>query len=84
MPAPRRAVITAISLVLVGVIVLAARDAPPFARDWAPFLYVSVAYYLTGHLFIAPSPRLEAWLLKWDHRWLGDPTTRFARWPCSI
>jgi len=80
-PAPRRAVITAISLVLVAVIVLVARDAPPFARDWAPFLYVSVAYYLTGHLFIAPSPRLEAWLLKWDHRWLGDPTTRFARWP---
>ena len=81
MPALRRAVITAISLALIAVIALVARDAPVFARDWAPFLYVSVAYYLTGHLFVAPSTRLEAWLLKWDHRWLGDPTTRFARWP---
>jgi len=80
-PASRRAVITAVSLVLAAVIVLVARDAPTFARDWAPFLYVSVAYYLTGYLFVAPSRRLEAWLLKWDHRWLGDPATRFARWP---
>jgi membrane-associated phospholipid phosphatase len=80
-PAARRASITSLSLVLVAVIAMVARDAPGFARDWAPFLYVSVAYYLTGHLFITPSARLEAWLLKWDHRWLGDPTTRFARWP---
>jgi membrane-associated phospholipid phosphatase len=80
-PQARRALITSISLVLVAVIWGIARTAPPFVRDWAPFLYVSVAYYLTAHLFIAPSARLEAWLLKWDHRWLGDPTTRFARWP---
>jgi len=66
---------------MVAVIGLVARNAPSFARDWAPFLYVSVGYYLTGYLFIAPSARLEAWLLRWDHRWLGDPTTRFARWP---
>jgi len=77
----RRGLITSISLVLVAVIWAVAKNAPSFARDWAPFLYVSVAYYLTGHLFIAPSPHLESWLLKWDHRWLGDPTTRFARWP---
>jgi membrane-associated phospholipid phosphatase len=80
-PQARRALITSVSLVLVGVIWGVAGSAPPFARDWAPFVYVSVAYYLTGYLFIAPSERLEAWLLKWDHRWLGDPTTRFARWP---
>jgi len=80
-PAARRMVITSLSLVLVAVIAMVARDAPPFARDWAPFPYVSVAYYLTGHLFIAPSARLEAWLLKWDQRWLGDPATRFAQWP---
>jgi len=80
-PAPRRAVITMLSLVLVAVIALVARHAPGSARDWAPFLYVSVGYYLTGHLFIAPSARLEAWLLRWDHRWLGDPATRFAHWP---
>lgn len=81
---PRRAVITGVSAVLVGVIVFVARSAPVFARDWAPFVYVSVAYYLTGHLFIAPSERLEAWLLKWDHRWFGDPTIRFARWPAWL
>ena len=81
MPPARRAVITSVSAALVVVIRLVSRDAPPFARDWAPFLYVSVAYYLTGHLFVAPSTRLEAWLLKWDHRWFGDPTTHFAPWP---
>jgi membrane-associated phospholipid phosphatase len=77
-------VITGISAVLVAVISIVARDAPAFARDWAPFLYVSVGYYLTGHLFVAPSLRLEAWLLKWDHRWLGDPTTCFANWPAWL
>jgi len=83
-PLARRSVITAISLVLIVVIRLVAYDAPLFARDWAPFLYVSVAYYLTGHLFVAPSWTLEAWLLEWDHRWLGDPTTRFSRWPAWL
>jgi membrane-associated phospholipid phosphatase len=77
----RRAVITAVSLALVALIVAVPRTVSPALRDWAPFLYVSVAYYLTGYLFIAPSEHLEAWLLKWDHRWLGDPTTRFAHWP---
>jgi membrane-associated phospholipid phosphatase len=80
-PAVRRAVITAVSAVQVAVIWTVARDTPSYVRDWAPFAYVSVGYYLTAYLFVAPSPRLEAWLLKWDHRWLGDPTTRFARWP---
>jgi membrane-associated phospholipid phosphatase len=80
-PLARRLVITGVSAGLVTLIAIVARNAPPFARDWAPFLYVSVGYYLTGYLFVAPSLRLEAWLLKWDHRWLGDPTTRFANWP---
>ena len=77
----RRIAITLVSLGLVAVILEVARHVPVFLRDWGPFLYVSVAYYLTAYLFVAPSERLEAWLLKWDHRWLGDPTTRFARWP---
>jgi len=77
----RRLIITGISAVLVAVIWLVAYRAPGYARDWAPFLYVSVAYYLTGHLFVAASLDLEAWLMKWDHRWFGDPTTRFSRWP---
>src|SRR5262249_57630965 len=24
---------------------------------------------------------VEGWVLKWDHRWCGEPTTRFGRWP---
>jgi membrane-associated phospholipid phosphatase len=80
-PQARRALITTVSAVVLAVVVGVARYAPAFARDWAPFLYVSIAYYLTGHLFIRPSEHLEAWLFKWDHRWLGDPTTRFAGWP---
>ena len=80
-PMRRRAVITAVSLALAVVITIVARGAPPVARDWAPFLYVSVGYYLTGYLFVAPSEALEAWLLRWDRRWFGDPTTRFATWP---
>ena len=83
-PLARRFVITGVSLVLVAVIWMVAKDVPVSVRDWAPFLYVSVGYYLTGYLFITPSLGLEAWLLKWDHRWLGDPTTRFSRWPAWL
>jgi membrane-associated phospholipid phosphatase len=77
----RRLIITTVSVVLVAAIWITAAVAPSFVRDWAPFLYVSVGYYLTGFLFVAPSLALEAWLLKWDHRLFGDPTTRFAKWP---
>jgi len=80
-PKARRGLVTGVSLVLMAAIERVAHGAPAIARDWAPFLYVSVAYYLTAQLFVAPSARLEAWLLEWDHRWFGDPTTRFARWP---
>jgi membrane-associated phospholipid phosphatase len=50
-------------------------------RDWLPGAYILAAYYITGWLFVAPSPRLESWLAAWDRRVLGDPATRFARWP---
>ncbi len=80
-PQLRRLLITSISVVQIAVIWAVARDTPSYVRDWAPFFYVSVAYYLTGYLFVAPSTALEAWLLKWDRRWFGDPTTRFANWP---
>jgi membrane-associated phospholipid phosphatase len=80
-PSVRRLIISAVSAVQIAAIWVVARDTPSYVRDWAPFLYVSVGYYVTGYLFVAPSPNLEAWLLKWDRRWFGDPTTRFARWP---
>ncbi len=77
----RRLIITSVSVALVFTIWITASVAPSFVRDWTPFFYVSVGYYLTGLLFVAPSAELEAWLLKWDHQWFGDPTTRFASWP---
>ncbi len=80
LPARRRLVITAVSLATALAAFAAARAAPPI-RDWAPLFYIGVGYYLTGRLFVAPSVRLEGWLLAWDRRLLGDPTTRFARWP---
>ena len=80
-PLPRRMLISGGSLLTLVAIVAVARGVPVVVRDWAPFVYVSIAYYLTGYLFVRPSAMLEAWLLKWDHRWLGDPTRAFARWP---
>jgi membrane-associated phospholipid phosphatase len=65
-------------------IVVAMSAAPPFVWEWAPLLYILVGYYLTGRLFVGPSERLEHWLLSWDRRWFGDPTTRFSRWPAWL
>jgi membrane-associated phospholipid phosphatase len=77
----RRAVIVCTSIALLAAIGIVASRAPLLARDWAPLAYIGVAYYLTGWLFVEPSVALEAWLLRWDHRLFGDPTTRFAEWP---
>ena len=57
---------------------------PGVIHDWAPLLYISIGYYLTGLLFVAPSSRLETWLLDGDRRLFGDPTIRFARWPPAL
>jgi membrane-associated phospholipid phosphatase len=77
----RRLLITGVSAAQIAMIWLIARDTPSYVRDWAPFIYVSVGYYLTGYLFVTPSRALEAWLLNWDRRLFGDPTTHFAKWP---
>jgi membrane-associated phospholipid phosphatase len=76
----RRLFVTALSL-LAALIVFAASAAPQLIRDWIPLLYILAGYYLAGRLFVVPSEALERWLLGWDHRLFGDPTTRFARWP---
>jgi membrane-associated phospholipid phosphatase len=80
LPHARRLRVTGVSLALAAVIHLLSA-APLFLRDWAPLLYVSVAYFWTGRLFVEPSEKLESWLMSWDHRLLGDPTRRFAHWP---
>ncbi len=43
--------------------------------------YILVGYFLSGFLFVSPSLPTEAWLIRWDRRLLGDPTTRFVTWP---
>jgi membrane-associated phospholipid phosphatase len=76
----RRMIATAIVALMLTAI-WAGRRLPGDMRDWAPFAYVSVGYYVIGYLFVCPSRTLEAWLAAWDRRLLGDPTTRFADWP---
>jgi membrane-associated phospholipid phosphatase len=72
------------SLAMVVTIRLLAFAAPSFVRDWTPLLYVTVAYFWTGRLFVKPSEALESWLRSWDHKLLGNPTTRFAQWPAWL
>jgi len=80
LPISRRLLVTAVSLAAAAAI-WAFAASPPIIRDWMPVPYILVGYYLTGRLFVAPSEALESWLIGWDRRLLGDPTTRFATWP---
>ena len=43
-------------------------------RDWLPGVVILLAYYATGAFFVAPSPRVEAWLKEWDDRIIGRAT----------
>lgn len=79
-PLARRVETTIGSALMCAGIFLAAH-ASPRIRDWAPFAFIGAGYYASGLLFIEPSPAFEEWLLAWDRRLLGDPTTRFAHWP---
>ena len=85
-PLPRgaRLRLSAVAAAVVAWIFVASARLPGRMHDWAPLVYISVGYYLTGRLFAAPSLRLEEWLLATDRRLLGDPTTRFARWPRGL
>jgi membrane-associated phospholipid phosphatase len=79
-PLAMRARIVLVSLVL-AVAVWRSVTAPPIVRDWLPAIEILAGYFVTGWLFVAPSARVEAWLAAWDRRLLGDPVTRFTRWP---
>ncbi len=61
--------------------VAAGTRTPDAIRDWLPAIDILAAYYVTGGLFVAPSPALERWLIAWDERLLGEPARRFAHWP---
>lgn len=81
LPAARRAQITAIGLLSCIAVVAVARLAPLLVRDWSPSLVILAGYFLSGRFFVNPSLSFEGWLIGWDRRLLGDPTTRFAHWP---
>jgi len=84
LPALRRAQITAIGLLSSITVVAVARLAPPLVRDWTPPLIILAGYFLSGRFFVNPSPSFEGWLIAWDRRLLGDPATRFSRWPRAV
>ena len=81
LPAVRRVQITAISLFSCIGLVAIARVGTPWVRDWTPPLVILAGYFLSGRFFVQPSSSFERWLIGWDRRLLGDPSTRFARWP---
>jgi len=83
-PAARRAAITAICGVMGFAIWRIVPLTSTFIRDWVPFTYVLVGYYVSGLLFTTPSEAVERWLLAWDERFFGDPTTRFSAWPSAL
>jgi membrane-associated phospholipid phosphatase len=62
-------------------IVWVAGRGPALVRDWAPLAFILIGYFLSGLFFVRPSDALEQWLMAWDRRVLGDPSTRFVRWP---
>src|SRR5207302_5335081 len=84
LPLSRRGQIAALSVPTCAVIVATAHLANDTIRAWAPGLYILVGYYVSGRFFVRASPRLEGWLMSWDRRLLGDPTTRFTAWPRAV
>lgn len=81
LPASRRAQVTIVGVVMGAALWMLPREADPAVRDWAPAIVILAGYYVSGRFFVGSSPAFEAWLMAWDHRLLGDPATRFARWP---
>jgi membrane-associated phospholipid phosphatase len=84
LPWSRRGQIAAVSAPMCAAILTAAYHASDAIRAWAPGVYILVGYYVSGRFFVRASPRVEAWLMSWDRRLLGDPTTRFAAWPRPV
>ncbi len=80
-PARRRLRLAAIAVVEIIATAWIARGGASLIRQWAPAVTILIGYYASGLLFVAPSPRIEAWLMAWDRRLLGDPATRFRSWP---
>jgi hypothetical protein len=80
----KRLALAGLAALVIAFVVVAAPRAPLVVRQWAPAAYILIGYYASGLVFVAPSLALEAWLMAWDRRLLGDPTTRFAAWPRAV
>jgi len=65
-------------------VIAVARSEIGWVREVAPIAYILVGYVLSGYLFESPSLAMEAWLMRWDRRLLGDPVTRFVTWPRAL
>jgi len=79
----RRARISAIAATMCAAI-LALPWSGNAIRAAASFPLILIGYYASGLFFVAPTRRFESWLIAWDRRLLGDPTTRFVHWPGAI
>ena len=81
LPRMRRAGVMAAAAAGSAAVWMIARTAPVTIREWAPLAYILAGYSLSGLLFVRPSLAIESWLMAWDRRLMGDPVTRFVRWP---
>ena len=79
----RRARILALAAVACAAILALTRSGRAI-HAVAPLLLILIGYYASGLFFVEPTGRFESWLIGWDRRLLGDPTTRFARWPRAL
>jgi membrane-associated phospholipid phosphatase len=80
----RRALLIAAAAIAGAGVWTIAHAAPVMVREWAPLAYILAGYFLSGLLFAAPSASIESWLIAWDRRLLGDPASRFVRWPRAL
>jgi hypothetical protein len=74
LPGRRRAIVTVAAIADAALLAGLARAASPTGlavRNWMPAAQILVAYWLSGFLFRAPMPRIEAWLARGD-RWLFE------------
>jgi len=84
-PFSRRLFVWAAAVVVAAADLLAAGSeaaAVRTARDWLPALVILLAYFATGAFYVAPSPRFEAWLRRWDERLMGG--ARFDSVPAAL
>ena len=84
LPARRRAGLIAAASAAGGIVWAIAHRGSPLVREWAPLAYILAGYFLSGLLYVAPSLAIESWLMGCDRRLLGDPPTRFVRWPRAL